>query len=97
MNCDICKQVGIPSRRDEIPMRPQVTLQVFDKWVLDFVGPINPPTRRSGARYIITMTKYLTRWDEAVEMKDCSGETVACFLFENVVKRFECPRILMTN
>jgi hypothetical protein len=28
---DICQRVGKPSRRDEIPLMPQVTLQVFDK------------------------------------------------------------------
>ena len=45
--CDVCQRVGKPSIRDEIPPMPQVMLQVFDKWVVDFIGPIKPPARRS--------------------------------------------------
>jgi hypothetical protein len=65
--------VGKPSRRDEMSLMPQVNLQVFDKWVVDFIGPINPPVRRSRARYIITLTKYLTRWEKLALVKDCNA------------------------
>ena len=45
--CDVCQRVGKPYRRDEIPLALQLTLQAFKKWVIDFVGLINPPGKRT--------------------------------------------------
>jgi hypothetical protein len=61
------------------------------------LGPINPPKKRIGARCIITEMEYLTIWEEEAIMKDCSAETTTHFLFEQVITRFGCPRILMRN
>ena len=47
--------------------------------------------------YIITVTDYLTRWVEATPIKYCTDVTVAKFLFENVVTRFGCPKILLSD
>ena len=80
-----------------MPLVPQVTLQPFDKWAIDFVGPINPPAKKSGARYIITATDYLTRWAEAQPVKNCSTATAANFIFDNILSRFGCPRVLMSD
>eukprot|EP00253_Pinus_taeda_P012460 PITA_12460 len=42
---------GRPSWRDELPMNLQVSLQPFEKWEIDFVGPIQPPRKKTGARF----------------------------------------------
>jgi transposase InsO family protein len=95
--CDVYQIFGKPSRRDEMPIAPQLTQQAFEKWAIDFVGPINPPGKRTVARYIITMTKYLTRWPEAREVKDCSATIATRFIFDDIITNIACPKILMSD
>ena len=78
-------------------MNRQLSLQPFEKWVIDFVGPIQTLGKKIGAHYIITMKEYLTRWVEAQPVKDCTGMTTAKFLFEYVLTLFVCPNILMSD
>lgn len=73
-----------------------MTLQPFKKWVIDFVGLIHPQGK-TRARCIITATKYLTHWTKAQPGKDCMGVIAAKFLFEHVLMRFGCPKILMSD
>jgi hypothetical protein len=61
------------------------------------VGPINPLAKRTGERYTITATEYLTRCAEDAPVKYCSAETTADFLFEKSINRFGCPRVLMSD
>lgn len=95
--CDVCKRTSRPSRRVELSLIPHVTLQSFDKWAIDFVGPIQPLGKKPGAQYIITMKEYLTKWAEAQPVKDCIGMTKTNFIFEYVLLRFGCPKILMSD
>jgi hypothetical protein len=93
----VCQRVGNPSRRDEMPLASQLTLQVFEKWDIDFVGPIKRPRRHTRARYITNETKYLTRWIEARAVKDCSEATTTQFIFEDIIIGFGCLKILMSG
>ena len=80
-----------------MPLVPQITLHAFDKFDVDFVGPISPAGKRTGARYFIIVTNYLTRWEEVVPSKDCTTMKTTDFLFENVVTRFGFSKILISD
>jgi len=72
-------------------------LQPFEKWAIDFVGPIQPPDKKTGVHYIIIVKKYLTRWAKAQPVKACTGATTVKFLFEYVLTKFSCPKVLMSD
>ena len=59
IKCDQCQRMGRPTRIDEMPLNPQMVLTPFDKWGMDFIGPIDPPS--NGKSYILVCTDYLTR------------------------------------
>lgn len=64
--CDVCQRTGRPSCRDELPLNPQVALQPFEKWAIDFVGLIQPQGKKTSVLYIIIIvTEHLTQWGEA--------------------------------
>ena len=70
---------------------------MLDKWVVYFVGLINPLGKNTKAHYIIIETNCLTRWVEEIPVKHCTTTTMEKFLFENVVTRFGCPKILLSD
>eukprot|EP00253_Pinus_taeda_P028586 PITA_28586 len=93
--CDSCQRMGQPNHRDEMPLNPQVTLEPFEKWALDFVGPINPPSNQRV--YILVCTDYITKWVEAKALIKANEEAVLTFLFEEIFVRFGLPRELVTD
>eukprot|EP00253_Pinus_taeda_P020004 PITA_20004 len=62
---------------------------------MDFVGPINPPSRQRS--YIIVCIDYLTKWAETKAIKAAIEEKVAEFLRENIFYKFGYPRELVTD
>jgi hypothetical protein len=45
-SCDSCQRMGKSLPTDEIPLKPQVHIEPFEKWILDFIDPIKPPSKR---------------------------------------------------
>lgn len=93
--CDICQRVGRGENRKR-SLIPVMAVLPFEKWGLDFVGPITPSSR-VGRKYIIVATDYFTKWAEARATRRDGAKEVAVFLMEQVVCRFGAPREIVTD
>jgi hypothetical protein len=70
-------------------------LEPFERWAMDFVGPIHPPSNQKV--YILFCTYYMTKWVEAKAVIRASKEVVLAFLFEDIFVSFGVPRELVTD
>ena len=80
---------------DEMSLKPQVLIEPFEKWPLDFVGPINLPSNRKN--YILVCTNYVTKWVEGKALARETKEMMVSFLFEEIFVRFGVSRQIVTN
>jgi len=74
--------MGKPTKRDEMSLQPRISLEPFDEWSLDFVGPIDPPSYQK--RHILRCIFYFTKLVEVKAMKIATDDKVAQFLQENI-------------
>src|SRR6266508_2371416 len=68
---------------------------IFERWGIDIVGLL--PITREGNRYIVVAMDYFSRWPEARPLKAANSDTVATFLYEEIICRFRAPRILQSD
>ena len=56
--------------------------RAFAKWGIDFVGPIDPPTHRTHAQYIIVATDYVAKWLEAKATQKNDAQAISKLLYD---------------
>ena len=94
-NCDNCQRMGKPIKQDKMHIQPQIIIEPFEKWELDFVGPINPASKKK--KYILVCTDYVTKWVEAKVIPRAIEQVVVDFLHEDIFTRFGVPKEIVTD
>ncbi|KAH9289367.1 hypothetical protein KI387_033484, partial [Taxus chinensis] len=78
-----------------LPLNLLVIDEPFQKWELDFIGTLNPPSS-VGHTHMLTATDYFIKWVEAIPVKITTSEVVCNFIKENILIRFEVPSKTVT-
>lgn len=78
-----------------MPLKPQTILEPFEKWGIDFVGPIYSTSR--GYHYILVCIDYVTKWAEVKALLVAREEKVADFLYKHILQRFGAPREIVSD
>jgi hypothetical protein len=94
--CDACQRYARNDLHLDLPLNPSLPLVPFEKWGIDYIGPVHPTSSR-GMQYIIVATEYLTKWAEAKAVKSADAKQTAIFLYKNIISRFGCPKILISD
>ena len=65
---------------------------LFKRWRIDIVGPL--PVTERGHRYIVCAVDYFSWWPEARALKAANAETVATFIYEEIICQHGPPEII---
>lgn len=95
-SCDIFKRFVGRQKNLVIPLKPVFATGPFEKWGLDFIGPINPPSS-AGHNFILTTTNYFSKWSEAIALKIARDEQVINILKDNIFFRFGLPVSIISD
>lgn len=91
--CDICQRRGSPKRKEELI--PLTIREPFYRIGIDIKGPL--PRTAKGNRYIIVAMDYFTKWPEAKALADIKAETVAKFIYEEIICRHGVPKEILSD
>lgn len=95
-----CTHCQLMERQVAAPLAPLHPLQPavlpFERWGIDFIQDL-PESEGTGCKNIITAIDYTTRWVVAKAVKNRDTETVAQFLYEEILLNYGAPREIITD
>src|SRR5437868_14270207 len=91
--CEVCQKRAKTKRKE--PLYPIQVGGAFERIRIDLVGPLT--ITKQNNHYIIVATDYLTRWSEAKAVPDAGAETLAKFIFEDIVCRHGVSQVILSD
>jgi len=68
----------------------------FRGWAIDLIGQIYPPSSK-GHKFILVAIDYVTKWAEAIPLKNVTSSNMIDFVKEDIVYRFGIPQTITTD
>ncbi|KAI3770488.1 hypothetical protein L6452_01622 [Arctium lappa] len=93
-SCLRCQSLGNISRKDMMPLNPILTVEIFDVWGIDFMGPF--PSSQ-GNLYIMLAVDYVSKWVEAIATKTNDHRVVCKFVKSHIFTRQGYPRVIISD
>ncbi|CAN6718935.1 unnamed protein product [Malus baccata var. baccata] len=84
LTCDRCQRMGNISAKDQMPQNPILSVEIFDVWGIDFMGPF--PSSH-GFLYILLAVDYVSKWVETKATWTNDSKVVADFVKSNIFAR----------
>ncbi|XP_060673095.1 uncharacterized protein LOC132803722 [Ziziphus jujuba] len=92
--CDRCQRTGNISRKNEMPLKNILEVELFDVWGIDFMGPF---PSSCGNKYILVAVDYVSKWVEASALPTNDARVVLKFLKKYIFTRFGTPRAIISD
>ena len=89
-----CQRMGNMSRRDKLPLKGILEVELFDVWGIDFMGPF---LSSYSHKYILLVVDYVSKWVESIATHTNDAKVVLNFLKRNIFTRFRTPRVIISD
>ncbi|CAM8889514.1 unnamed protein product [Rhodiola kirilowii] len=92
--CNECQRMGNIARREEMPQKGILEVEIFDVWGVDFMGPL--PSSQ-GNSFILVAVDYVSKWVDAIASPSCDAKVVIKMFKKIIFPRFGVPRAVISD
>ena len=94
ISCLKCQECKFPLPLNKPPLTSLPIKQIFGRWHMDI---LQLPRSRDGYKYILLCVESLTRWPEAIMLKDQTARSIAEALYREIFSRYGGPHTLLSD